>query len=154
MSTQLVPYTLEPRPMVEADIKRVASMERSAYCHPWTEGIFRDCLRVGYSCTVFELCGVIDAYGIMSLMVWECHILNLCVRPDCQGHGNGHIVLDYMLERAREQRIRTAFLEVRPSNRAAIKLYAQAGFHEVGKRVGYYPAHRGREDAVIMAREL
>jgi ribosomal protein S18 acetylase RimI-like enzyme len=45
-------------------------------------------------------------------------------------------------------------LEVRPSNESAIAFYRQAGFSEIGRRRGYYPASAGREDAIVMAREL
>ncbi len=140
--------------MGEADVAAVIAIECSAYTHPWTEGIFRDCLRVGYSCLVFEQCGVIDAYGITSLVAGECHILNLCVRPEVQGRGVGRKVLSHLLARARQAGSDTAFLEVRPSNRAALKLYGSVGFNEVGVRKRYYPAHDGREDAIIMALDL
>ena len=46
------------------------------------------------------------------------------------------------------------FLEVRPSNPAAIALYHDEGFNEIGRRPNYYPAKKGREDAIVMAREL
>jgi len=140
--------------MEESDVLAVVAIERSAYTHPWTEGIFRDCLRVGYSCTVFEQCGVIDAYGIMSVVAGECHILNICVRPEIQGRGVGRKVLTHLLARARQSGTEAAFLEVRPSNVAAISLYTRMGFNEVGIRRRYYPTHGGREDAIIMALDL
>ena len=36
------------RPMTEADVSAVVALERASYQFPWSEGIFRDCLRVGY----------------------------------------------------------------------------------------------------------
>ena len=42
------------------------------------------------------------------------------------------------------------FLEVRASNQAAIRLYEQQGFNEMGRRRNYYPAVNGREDAILM----
>jgi ribosomal-protein-alanine N-acetyltransferase len=33
-------------------------------------------------------------------------------------------------------------------------MYERAGFNEIGRRPGYYPARRGREDAIVMAMEL
>lgn len=140
--------------MREEDIGTVASIEKDAYGFPWTPGIFRDCLRVGYWCRVFEQCGVIDAYGILSITAGECHILNLCVRVDVQGRGIGRKVLAHMLAHARRQGADTAFLEVRPSNPAAIRLYRDFGFTEAGVRKRYYPAAKGREDALIMALTL
>jgi [ribosomal protein S18]-alanine N-acetyltransferase len=46
------------------------------------------------------------------------------------------------------------FLEVRPSNPRAIELYRDEGFNEIGLRPNYYPAEKGREDAIVMALEL
>jgi ribosomal-protein-alanine N-acetyltransferase len=46
------------------------------------------------------------------------------------------------------------FLEVRPSNKAAIGLYESMGFNEFSVRKDYYPAINGREDAVLMGLAL
>jgi ribosomal-protein-alanine N-acetyltransferase len=51
---------------------------------------------------------------------------------------------------ANEHRAGIIFLEVRPSNLAAIALYETAGFRRVAVRRNYYPAREGREDAVVM----
>ena len=42
------------------------------------------------------------------------------------------------------------WLEVRESNHNAYQLYLAAGFNEVDRRIGYYPAENGREDAIMM----
>ena len=55
---------------------------------------------------------------------------------------------------ARGQAAQRVFLEVRPSNPNAIALYHDEGFNEIGRRPRYYPAHEGREDAIVMAKEL
>jgi ribosomal-protein-alanine N-acetyltransferase len=47
-----------------------------------------------------------------------------------------------------------AFLEVRPSNTAAARLYHSLGFEQVGVRRGYYQATVGREDAAVLRRVL
>jgi ribosomal-protein-alanine N-acetyltransferase len=71
-----------------------------------------------------------------------------------QRRGLGREVLARLLQLARRHRTETVLLEVRPSNRAAFELYRDMGFNEVGIRRGYYPGHNGREDAVILARDL
>jgi len=43
---------------------------------------------------------------------------------------------------------------VRPTNARAILLYDSMGFNEFGRRPNYYPAKKGREDALVMAIEL
>lgn len=142
------------RPMREADLPVVVRLEASVYPYPWTEGIFRDCLRVGYCCRVLVEPEEIVGYGVMSIGAGECHILNLCVHPRVQRQGHGRRVLWRLLTIARTRNADMAFLEVRASNRSAFALYTREGFREVGMRRGYYPAENGREDAVIMARSL
>lgn len=142
------------RPMRLGDIPEVMDVEAVAYPYPWTEGIFRDCLRVGYCCWVIESKGQVVAYGVMSVAAGECHILNLCVQPELQGQGLGRKMLRRLLGLGRAHNADTAFLEVRVSNRGAISLYKTENFCEVGMRRGYYPSAEGREDAVIMARSL
>ena len=142
------------RPMTEADLDTVMDIEEAAYPHPWTTTILNHCLVAGYSCWILELDGMINGYGIMTVGAGECHLLNLCIRPDQQGRGLGRTLLEHMLDVARDHHAEVAFLEVRPSNVAALRLYADNGFNEVGLRRNYYPAGKGREDALIMARSL
>lgn len=154
MSAVIKEAVLNFRPMVEDDLSRILTIEESAYEFPWSRMIFQDCLRVGYCSWVLERERHIIGYGVMSVGVGECHILNLCVQPPAQRSGYGQTILDHLLDLAVKHDAEVAFLEVRPSNVAAKQLYATAGFNEVGVRRNYYPARFGREDAVIMARSL
>jgi ribosomal-protein-alanine N-acetyltransferase len=154
------------RHMYEADLPAVLAVENAAYPYPWTDGIFRDCLRVGYHClvaapaheTVRRLApaapGPLVGHAVMSAAVGECHLLNLCVHPDWQRRGLGRRILLRLLAIGRANNADTAFLEVRANNRRAIALYESEGFCEVGLRRGYYPAGEQREDAIVMARPL
>ncbi len=149
---QAVP--LQFRAMNYADLRTVMAIEKSAYPFPWSETIFRDCIRVGYRCRLLENLLRIEAYGVMSVGAGEAHVLNLCVRPASQRQGLARYMLDHLLQVARVNNVQTVFLEVRPSNRKAINLYRAQGFCETGVRKDYYPAAAGREDAVVMAKEL
>ncbi len=137
-----------------SDLDRVMAIERRAYEFPWTEGIMGDCLHVGYPCEVLELDGRVVGYTVLSLVADELHILNLCIDPHSQGLGLGNKLLQHAFTLGRQRHAVTVFLEVRPSNRAALELYRKQGFCEVGTRPNYYPARNGREDAIVMAREL
>jgi len=154
MSAILQDPLLSFRPMQEQDLDAVVSVEQAAYTHPWSLGIFRDCLRVGYCCWVGELGGAVIGHGVLSVAVGEAHLLNLCVHPEWQGRGLGRKLLRRMLRLARDHRADTAFLEVRVSNGVAQALYESSGFNEVGRRRGYYPARQGREDAIVYAKAL
>ncbi len=142
------------RQMTDADLCAVMQIEANAYDFPWSEGIFRDCLRVGYGCWIYAEDSEIVAYGVISTAVRECHLLNLCVKPNMQGRGLGRRMLRRLLRIAAQLDADTAILEVRPSNTRAIHLYLSEGFNEVGRRKAYYPANEGREDALILAKSL
>lgn len=142
------------RPMHELDVPMVVTIERSSYQFPWSEGIFRDCLRVGYVCRVIEVGDELAGYGIMSMGAGEAHVLNMCVRAEHRCRGLARQVLLYLIDRARNAGMYEAFLEVRPSNTAAARLYDSLGFEQVGVRRGYYQATNGREDASVLRRML
>jgi ribosomal-protein-alanine N-acetyltransferase len=142
------------RQMSREDLPSVLDVENSGYSHPWSEGILRDCLRVGYSCWVCELGEDLVAHAVMSIAIGEAHLLNICVHPDRQGQGIGRRLLHRMLRIASERQADTMFLEVRASNLAARGLYESEGFGEIGLRRGYYPSQAGREDAVVYAKAL
>jgi len=138
------------RPMTEPDVDAVVALERASYQFPWSEGIFRDCLRVGYTCRVATSGNRLIGYGVMSVGAGEAHILNLCIDAAFRCQGVGRRMLDYLLDRGAAAGMNEAFLEVRPSNTAAIRLYLAVGFDQVGMRRGYYQAVGGREDAAVL----
>ncbi len=138
------------RPMLEIDLPEVAGIEQKSYAFPWSETIFRDCLRVGYTCRTLDLAGQVIGYGVMSLGAGEAHILNVCVRDEFRTVGFGRRLLEHLMERAVAAGVSEAFLEVRPSNLAAIRLYQHLGFEQIGIRRGYYQAPDGREDAIVL----
>jgi len=142
------------RPMREDDLDVVLAIEQRAYPFPWTRGIFRDCLRADYPAWVLVEDGLVIGYGVLSLAADEAHVLNVCAAPEVQGRGHGRRLLRSLLQLARGRGAHRVFLEVRPSNAAAIALYHDEGFNEIGRRPRYYPAHDGREDAIVMAMEL
>ncbi|MCW9013212.1 MAG: ribosomal protein S18-alanine N-acetyltransferase [Gammaproteobacteria bacterium] len=142
------------RAMISEDVPRVIEIEESVYSHPWTEGIFRDCICVGYNCFVYEVNEIIQAYGLITIAADEAHILNLCVAPQMQGQGMGRKMLYKLLDVAEEKKVDSIFLEVRGSNTVAIQLYEQEGFNKIGVRKDYYPSDNGREDALVFAKAL
>lgn len=142
------------RKMTFADVPEVLDIERQIYTHPWTEGIFNDCIRVGYQCWVYTENNQILSYGLVSVAANEAHILNICVAPVEQGRGLGRLMLHKLLQLSEERLADTIFLEVRESNLVAQNLYEKEGFHRVGVRKGYYPAEDGREHAYVYAKAL
>lgn len=142
------------RPMTRADLEQVFQIEQAAHAFPWTLGILQDCLRVGYECWVLTQDKQAIAYGIMQVAVGECHILNISVSSKFQRQGYGRKLLDKLLTLAKAKNAEMALLEVRRSNTAAIALYEELGFNEIGVRKDYYPTAKGKEDAIMFALDL
>lgn len=153
MSAAVRPNT-EIRPMQAADLGGVQLVEQVAYDYPWSRAVFRDCLLAGYFSLVLDVEGQVSGYSIMSIAAAEAHVLNLCVHPELRRLGYGRRLLNAMLFRAQDAGVRQVFLEVRPSNTAAISLYRSAGFAEIGVRPAYYQARDGRENAVVLSLSL
>ena len=142
------------RTMDPADVDEVIRIEQASYEFPWSEGIFKDCLKAGYCCLVVCLDETIVGYGIMMQGVDEAHLLNLCLSEIARGHGYARQMLTHLCSIAREKDAREIYLEVRPSNVVAVGLYTRLGFNEVGRRPNYYDTETGREDALILVKTL
>jgi len=77
----------------------------------------------------------------------EIHIMNIATRIDKRGRKIATKLLQVLLEEAKKENPTVITLEVNESNTTARKLYAHAGFQEVGRRKNYY---FNRQDALIM----
>lgn len=141
---------LEFRTFTEDDLEFVLAIENTVHLSPWKPSSFQPCFTgrsQGWS--VFndgELCG----YAIVSMVVGEAELLNMSVAKQYQGKGVGSALLRFICEQV-SKKCDNFFLEVRESNEAAIALYEKFYFCEVGRRNNYYPAKKGREDALIYA---
>jgi len=154
MSAVTRPGPVSLRALRESDLNAVMAIEPKIYSHPWSRGNFADSLKSGYSCWVVELDGELMGYGAMMVVLDEAHLLNISIAKAYQGRGFGRALLDHFIAVAKRYGGQMMFLEVRPSNTAAIALYENMGFNEFSVRKGYYPAENGREDAVLMGLAL
>lgn len=142
--------TISFRPMTEADIEAVLSIECAAFSHPWSRGIFLDSLK-SYDCWVMFDGLQQVGHGVINVIIDEAHLLNITIRPESQGRGFGLLLLERLMQRAMELKAGECFLEVRASNQSAYRVYERYGFNEIGRRRDYYPSVGGREDALVMA---
>jgi len=138
------------RLMQEADLPTVLDIERSAYSHPWTHKLFLDSLK-SHQCWLIFYQEQQVGHGIISLILDEAHLLNICIKPNYQRRGLGLVLLGKLLDEAQKGGARECFLEVRQSHQTAQRLYYHCGFNEIGRRRDYYPKAGGFEDAVVMA---
>ena len=138
------------RPMATADIESVAALSKRADPFGWTVANFQSALAAGYDCVVALAAGKIAGYRIVMQVFDETELLEIAVDPEFQGRGFGRALLMNAMTDARKRAGRLMRLEVRIGNTRALRLYESAGFKRVGVRRGYYPAEKGREDAVLM----
>ena len=142
------------RDMTLEDVDAVLAIEQAVQAYPWTRGNFIDALGHGYICRVEEEGGEIRGYAVLMPVLDEAELLNIGVAAGQQRKGLGRAMLLEMLDAACERNMLRVFLEVRPSNAAALALYRSSGFSEIGVRRGYYQSASGSEDAITMACKL
>ena len=144
--------------MTASDIDAVAKIERSCFPIPWKASAFVEELsfRDAFDWVVKETdenCGnSIIAYICSRLIRNGMYILKIAVTPKRQRQGIAAWLLRKSFLLASEKDTRVAFLDVRPSNEPAIKLYKKLGFQTVGIRPNYYS--ETREDALVMRKRL
>lgn len=153
MSAVLAPH-IEMLPMNARDLDEIVAIEDAVYPFPWTRGNFSDSLSAGYSTWVCRVGGELVGYAVVMMAVDEAHLLNISVDKRRQGMGFGARLLRHAMSVARTLGARSLLLEVRPSNEQALELYRHFGFVRIGVRKGYYPAHEGREDALVLVHTL
>ena len=145
---------MAPRPLVEADLDHVARIERAAFTDPWPRRSFEELLAQPQvrAVALDGEDGRLAGYALFTLVAGEGEILNLAVDPAAQRRGFGRRLLEAVLEAMRAAGTAAVFLEVRQSNKAAIALYAGAGFKAVSLRKKYY--RNPTEHALTMALQL
>lgn len=136
--------------MTRDDIPDLVEMERLAFSIPWTAEAFRHELDFNDNACYIGL--VYDerliGYCGMWIILDEAHITNVAIRPEFRGMGFGFHLMTYVMAVAHVHGADHMTLEVRPSNRSALRLYRKLGFAHVGTRPRYYPDDL--EDAWIM----
>jgi ribosomal-protein-alanine N-acetyltransferase len=140
--------------MMAADLDAVAEAEAHIYPFPWTRGNFADSLAAGHGAWLAREDGRMIGYSVMMQVVDEVHLLNISVLPELQRAGRGSALLMHLFDLALMGSATRMLLEVRPGNVSGQGFYKRHGFVEIGRRRDYYPAHEGREDAIVMVRDL
>lgn len=141
------------------DAEALAELERHCHSHPWSLRHFDDTLADTRSSRVFVLRVLAElaepgrgivAYCVVQVVTDELHVHNLAVRPESRRQGRGRWLLVQALAWGASVGARSAFLEVRQSNWAALALYRSAGFEAISVRREYY--ERPKEDALVLRR--
>lgn len=142
------------RDMTLGDLAEVFAIDCQTNDFPWTQSLFEQALASTKKTSVIEEQGEILGFSIVSYVVGEAELLNICIAKQQQGKKLGNQLLEHVLTQAKQSENHEMYLEVRASNIAALALYEKHDFNEIGRRTDYYPMKGGREDAILMARSL
>ncbi|OGC90391.1 MAG: ribosomal-protein-alanine N-acetyltransferase [candidate division Zixibacteria bacterium RBG_16_53_22] len=141
------------RKMAERDLMEIVALEKEIFADPWSYEAFRTDIQ---NPMAFPLAAVIGesiaGYSCLYIVAGEMQIGNFAVAPDHRGRGIAKLLMNRILEIAKERECDLIFLEVRESNQPARSLYESYEFKVVGRRVGYY--RNPYENAILMTREL
>ncbi|MGE5418025.1 MAG: ribosomal protein S18-alanine N-acetyltransferase [Acidobacteriota bacterium] len=141
------------RDMKYKDLDQILSIENVSFPIPWSRDSYAGELKNPFATyMVAEEGFVIVGYAGVWCVFDEAHITNVAVHPQRRGRQLGELLLMKLEEVARARGTKRITLEVRPSNVAALALYARYGFAQIGVRKGYYSDNN--EDALIMAKDI
>ena len=138
--------------MNNTHIASVAQLERENFSMPWSENVLTAELR---NPLALWLVAILDdevvGYVGAQIVPDEADMMNIAVSDGHRRQGIARWLILELLCQLREQGVRSLSLEVRASNFAAIALYEDLGFSQVGRRPGYYKMPK--EDALILRKE-
>ena len=136
------------------DIDEIVRLDSSAFEFPWTREDFLGSLKFGHSFLLLKEGQTLLGAAVYMQIFEQSELLTIAVDPNHQGKGYGKLLLNEVIARLAANRAEILFLEVRLSNHRALSLYKGLGFKEISRRKGYYPTHDGREDAIVMQKDL
>ena len=142
------------RLMREEDLDVVAEIEKASFPSPWSLEIYREELtenNFAHYYVIENERGVVGFIGAW-IIFDEIQVTNFAVLPSERTQGYGHMLFQYLINKALLKGGRLMSLEVRESNIAAQKLYQSFGLKKAGIRKRYYTDNN--EDAIVMWVEL
>jgi ribosomal-protein-alanine N-acetyltransferase len=141
------------------NLNRILTIDRLAFKLAWSRALFLEELSCesafGYAvrCNQPDQSLTIIAYAFWRMVLTELHIIRIAVAPDYRSRGVASWLIEQCFKLAQQKKdFDSVYIEVRPSNNAAIALYRKLGFYVIGTRPNYYP--ESNEDALVMKKQL
>jgi ribosomal-protein-alanine N-acetyltransferase len=134
------------------DAAAMAALHARSFKRGWSEDEFHrllvDRALVAHRSTIG---GRLIGFILSRMAAGEAEILSVAIARNWRGHGFARPLLDLHLRRLAGLGVNAVFLEVDEHNAPATALYRRAGFHQVGRRQGYYAADAA---ALVLRRDL
>lgn len=139
--------------MNKSHVDMVFAIEEECFVTPWSKNsIYKELDNPLAHYYVIFLEDEAIGYGGFWTIVDEANINNIAVKPKYRGLGLGNIIVEQIINRAKDLSMKNIILEVRSSNYTAQGLYKKYGFKMVGLRKNYYQDII--EDAIIMEKVI
>lgn len=139
---------------IHSYLDSILEIEKASFISPWSANAFVQEVRNSVSnfwAAVGEG-GELEGYICFWLFDREIQLINIAVHSEKRKKGIGENLLREMIRVGRLKGMEQVWLEVRPSNLVARRLYEKLGFTAVGRRPLYY--RDTDEDAIVMSLNL
>jgi ribosomal-protein-alanine N-acetyltransferase len=140
------------------DIEPILKIDQDSFRLPWSHILFENELLQQQSCnwvvrsTEPQNGTPIIGYAVLRLITNELHIFRIAVTPTWRRQGIASWVIKQCFSKGLEVGAKSVYLEVRPSNIPAVKLYYKLGFETIATWPNYYTDTK--EDALVMKKYL
>ena len=141
------------RSMEKRDIDLLTSLEVEIFPDPWPAEAFIEGLTdESHVFLVVESEKQVAGYASYYIEMGEGRLTNIAIVPEFRRKKIAKNLLEYILRVVKKASCKYIFLDVRPTNEAAISLYSSYGFYEAYRRPEYYS--NPTEDALVMVKNL
>lgn len=141
--------TIEP--MNPNTVEMVATLEEQCFSTPWSLKDLVSELDNPWAIWITATeNGVLAGYLGIQYGPDGADIMSIATSQDFRGKGVAKLLLSHMEQQLKAKNLQWITLEVRPSNTAALALYASQGFRQVGRRPKYY--QKPTEDALLLTK--
>ena len=140
------------------DLDKILTIDCKAFKRPWQRKSFLEELVCENAYSYAVRTQLVDqrteiiAYVFLRVLLNEMHILRIAVAAEFQAGGVATWLLQQCFSLAKQKKVYSVYIEVRPTNETAIALYRKSRFQLLGRRPHYYP--ETGEDALVMVKHL
>jgi len=121
------------------DLDQVMALARDAETAPhWQAADYHAIFHSHRLLLVAERVSQIIGFVVAHDIAGEWELENIAVAPSRRRSGIGKVLVEALIAEASKDATKSILLEVRESNTAAKLLYERCGFHQYGRRRGYY----------------
>lgn len=136
------------------DIDAMVHIHKQNFDKPWNNEVLLTMLQTSTIRAFGVFKNELVSFIILRIIDYEAEILTLVTAVENTGNGYATELLSHNLRFLKNNQVKVLFLEVRATNKIAIKVYDKFGFKKISKRINYYKTHHGYENAIVLKLDL